>query len=122
MIWLGTVVLKPGPCAKITWTERVAMAATCSHRSALPFNDLRNCSNTTHLSCSPWRCGLLHGSVLLNPRLYLRPGKYVLSSPVTGPARQTASSRAAAHNRPSVESAHCAVAFTRIGLHISSAW
>src|ERR1039457_6278385 len=121
MIWLGTVVLKPGPCAKITWTERLAMAATCSHRGALPYNDLRSFSNTTHLSCSPWRCGLLRGSALLNPRLYLRPGKYVLSSLVTGPARQKASSRAAAHSRPSVDSAHCAVEFSRTGLHISSA-
>src|ERR1700722_1647061 len=121
MIWLGTVALKPGPCAKITWTERLAMGATCSHRSALPFNDLRCSSITTPLPSSPWRCGLLRESALLDPRLYLRPGKYVLSSPVTGPARQTATSRAAAHSRPSVASAHCAGAFPRIVLHVSSA-
>src|ERR1700722_3518073 len=75
MIWLGTVVLKPGPCAKITWTARLAMAATRSHRSALPFNDLRSCSNPTHLSCSPWRCGLLHGFCLAKPEALLKAGQ-----------------------------------------------
>src|ERR1035441_10947949 len=52
--------------------------------------------------------------------LYFRPGEYVLSSPVTCPERQKASSRATVQSRPSVDSAHCAVAFCRTGLHISS--
>src|ERR1035437_9928085 len=66
MIWLGTVVLKPGPCwAQATRMNRLAIAATCSTRGtdALPFNDLRICSNTTHLSCPPGRCDSFLGSV-----------------------------------------------------------
>src|SRR5260370_32293659 len=119
MIWLGTVVLKPGPCwAKATVMNRLATAATCSHRSTdgLPFNDLQVFSNTTHLSCSPWR----RDSFADLSRLYFRPGVNVLPSLITGPERQKASSRAAVHNRPSVDSAHCAVAFCRTGLHIAS--
>src|ERR1035438_2969943 len=77
MIWLGTVVLKPGPgCAQTTWRERLTMAATCNHRHALPFNDLRILLNTTHLSCSPWRCGLLCGSLLCDkPEALLEAGQ-----------------------------------------------
>src|ERR1017187_4788749 len=66
MIWLGTVVLKPGPCwAQATRMNRLATAATCSHRrtNALPFNDLRICSNTTHLSCPPGGAIQFLGSV-----------------------------------------------------------
>src|SRR5450755_469169 len=85
MIWLGTVVLKPGAgCAQITWRERLAMAATGSHRrtTAPSFNDLRSFSNTTHLSYSPWRRGLLCRSV--EALLKARQVRFVVAGHGTG--------------------------------------